>query len=54
MGSVVTGQPSLEMTLAWTLTPPQSLISLDSDAFELVPAYEFGDTPTGANHVKSR
>ncbi|MEM7001492.1 MAG: hypothetical protein AAF529_11950, partial [Pseudomonadota bacterium] len=49
IGSVVTGQPSLDMNLCIDVDANATINVLETDAVELVPVYEFGDTPTGAN-----
>ncbi len=49
VGSVVSGQPSLDMTLCIDVDPSATVNVLQADAVELIPVYEFGDTATGAN-----
>ncbi|MCR9278272.1 MAG: OmpA family protein [Pseudomonadaceae bacterium] len=49
VGSVVTGQPSLEMELCIDVDAAATIDVLETDAFEVTPGYEFGDTPTGDN-----
>ncbi|NKC00024.1 MAG: hypothetical protein GKR90_16205 [Pseudomonadales bacterium] len=49
IGSVVAGQPSLDMTLCMDVDTNAVIDVLQSGAFEIVPVYEFGDTAVGTN-----
>lgn len=49
IGSVVAGQPSLDVELCIDVDTNEVVDVLNPDAIEIVPAYEFGDTPTGDN-----
>ena len=48
VGSVVTGNPPLDMNICLTPDPVTAEIGVDYP-IEVVPGYEFGDTPTGEN-----
>lgn len=49
IGSLVTGQPALNVTLCFDVDSAEVVNVAEPNAFELVPVYQYGDTATGAN-----
>lgn len=47
IGSLVAGQPALNMAICLAVDVAQPINSVESSAFSLTPVYRFGDRPTG-------